>query len=146
VLRALPVLLILVAVAGCGVDHEPRVAPAAKPPAQHKRRAAVPRSRWPRRIPCAREAANCRSARGTVIYVEAVDPDGDGDAHLVLASADNVTGAGLAVIDVEKPLRPHPLPRLGDRVSAAGPVYRGSYGQRQIQATKLLVARAHGRR
>jgi hypothetical protein len=82
-----------------------------------------------------------------VIYVEAVDPDGDGDAHLVLTSAANVTGAGLTVIDVEKALRPHPLPRVGDRVSAAGPVYHGSYGQRQIQATDLRVARAgHGRR
>jgi hypothetical protein len=101
---------------------------------------------WPRRVPCPAGAANCRSARGTIIYIEVVDPDGDGDAHFVLASASNVTGGGLTVIDVEKNLRPHPLPRVGDRVSAAGPVYRGSYGQRQIQATELHVARAQGRR
>ena len=44
--------------------------------------------------------------------------------------------------DVEKNMRPHPLPVAGDRVSAAGPVYRGSYGQSQIQATELHVARA----
>jgi hypothetical protein len=70
-----------------------------------------------------------------------VDPDGDGDAHLVLTSAASITGPGLTVIDIEKELRPKPLPRVGDRVSAAGPVYRGSHGQRQIQATRLRVAR-----
>jgi hypothetical protein len=46
----------------------------------------------------------------------------------------------LSVIDVERSLRPHPLPKVGDRVSAAGPVYRGSYGQRQIQATAVFTA------
>ena len=33
-----------------------------------------------RRARCPAGAANCRSAEGTVIYVERVDPDGDGDA------------------------------------------------------------------
>ena len=45
------------------------------------------------------------------------------------------------MIDVERDLRPHPLPGIGDRISAAGPVYTGSYGQRQIQAEELHVAR-----
>ena len=89
---------------------------------------------------CPAGAANCRSAEGTIIYVERIDPDGDGDAHFVLASEDSVTAPGLAVIDVERGMRPHPLPGPGDRVSAAGPVYRGSYGQRQIQADELHVA------
>jgi hypothetical protein len=44
------------------------------------------------------------------------------------------------VIDIGADLRPDPLPRTGDRVSAAGPVYTGSYGQRQIEATELHVA------
>jgi hypothetical protein len=79
---------------------------------------------------------------GRVVYVEARDPDGDGDAHLVLASAQQVTGPGLTVIDVERALRPRRLPRIGDLVAAAGPVYRGSHGQRQIQATALRVRRA----
>ena len=35
----------------------------------------------------------------------------------------------------------YPLPGPGDRISAAGPVYQGSYGQRQIQAIELHVAR-----
>jgi hypothetical protein len=76
-----------------------------------------------------------------VLYVERVDPDGDGDAHFVLASRQSVTGPGISVIDVKRSLRPSPLPARGDRLSAAGPVYRGSYGQRQIEAVELNVAR-----
>jgi hypothetical protein len=90
---------------------------------------------------CPPAAGNCRSATGRVIYVERVDPDGDGDAHFVLASRQSVTGPGLSVIDVKRSLRPSPLPGPGDRMSAAGPVHRGSYGQRQIHAVELHVAR-----
>jgi hypothetical protein len=90
---------------------------------------------------CPSGAGNCRSASGRVIYVERVDPDGDGDAHFVLASRHSITGPGISVIDVKRSLRPSPLPDRGDRMSAAGPVYRGSYGQRQIEAVELNVAR-----
>jgi hypothetical protein len=55
-----------------------------------------------------------------VLHVERVDPDGDGDAHLVLASPAGVTAPGLTVVDVTARLRPKPLPKRGDRVSAAG--------------------------
>ncbi len=58
----------------------------------------------------------------------------------MLLSDQSVTAPGLSVIDVERELRPHPLPEVGDRVSAAGPVYRGSFGQRQIQATDVFTA------
>jgi hypothetical protein len=47
----------------------------------------------------------------------------------------------VSVIDVRADLRPDPLPGPGDRISAAGPVYEGSYGQSQIQADVLNVAR-----
>jgi hypothetical protein len=77
---------------------------------------------------------------GRVVYVEAVDPDGDGDAHYVLAGGD-VTAPGLTAVDVERELRPRRLPRVGDRVSAAGPVSTGSHGQHQIQAVELHYAR-----
>jgi hypothetical protein len=83
---------------------------------------------------CPPDLANCSSASGTVIFVERVDPDGDGDAHFVLESTDGITAKGVSVIDVRRDLRPDPLPSPGDRVSAAGPVHRGSYGQRQIEA------------
>jgi hypothetical protein len=94
------------------------------------------------RAHCPPDLSNCKTASGRIIYVERVDPDGDGDAHFVLTSRQSITLRGVSVIDVEKSLRPHPLPVNGDRVSAAGPVYRGSYGQRQIQAIELHVARA----
>ncbi len=90
---------------------------------------------------CPAGAANCETATGRVIYVEAVDPDGDGDAHFVLGGSDDVTGPGISVIDVRRDLRPHPLPGVGDRLSAAGPVYPGSYGQSQIQAEVVRVDR-----
>jgi hypothetical protein len=102
---------------------------------------AAPAPRLPR-ASCPTAAANCRTASGRVLYVERVDPDGDGDAHFVLASRQSITGPGISVIDVKRSLRPSPLPGPGDRLSAAGPVYRGSYGQRQIEAIELRVARA----
>ena len=108
--------------------------------ASPKPKAAAP-GKWPKRARCPNDAGNCTAARGTVLYVERVDGDGDGDAHLVLASRASVTGPGITAIDIERELRPRPLPRVGDRVTAAGPVYRGSYGQRQIEATELHVAR-----
>ena len=130
---------VALAVAGCGggekTSSEPVRTVNPKPPPR-------PAPRRVRRPRCPSGAANCRSAIGRVVYVEAKDPDGDGDAHLVLASTQSVTGPGLTVIDVERDLRPHPLPRVGDLVAAAGPVYRGSHGQRQIQATVIRVGRS----
>jgi hypothetical protein len=90
---------------------------------------------------CPPSMANCRTASGRVLYVERVDPDGDGDAHFVLASRQAITAPGLSVVDVKRSLRPEPLPGPGDRLSAAGPVYTGSHGQSQIEAIELHVAR-----
>jgi hypothetical protein len=88
------------------------------------------------RVRCPDHLTNCAEATGRVIAVEAVDPDGDGDAHYVLAGG-SITGPGISVIDVSEELRPRRLPGLGDQVSAAGPVYTGSYGQRQIEAIEV---------
>ena len=33
------------------------------------------------------EVTGCRAVRGAVIYVERVDPDGDGDLHVVVDPA-----------------------------------------------------------
>jgi hypothetical protein len=84
--------------------------------------------------------AGCRRASGIVIYVERVDPDGDGDVHFLLASDQDVTAEGISVVDVRRDLRPDPLPGPGDRISAAGPVHRGSFGQRQIEAVVVHAA------
>jgi hypothetical protein len=140
VARWLAAALALVVLSGCGGDGGPAASDGrtAKPRAN-------PRPRAPRvravRCPAA-APPGCRAASGRILYIEAVDPDGDGDAHFVLASGQSITAPGLSVIDVERSLRPHPLPRVGDAVAAAGPVYRGSYGQRQIQALALRIARA----
>lgn len=124
--------------AGCG-GAEPRQPPPASSPV------ARPDPR-PKAAHCPPSAGNCRAATGRILYVERVDPDGDGDAHFVLTTRGGISLPGITVIDVEKPMRPHPLPLPGDLVSAAGPVYRGSYGQRQIQATELHVARLRSTR
>jgi hypothetical protein len=122
---------------GCSSDDPdpPAPKPEAGAPAPRVRAAPLARAH------CPPDLANCKTARGRIIYVERVDPDGDGDAHFVLISRQSITLPGISVIDVAKSLRPHPLPGPGDRISAAGPVYRGSYGQRQIQALEVHVAR-----
>lgn len=91
--------------------------------------------------PCPRHAANCERASGVIVYVERVDPDGDGDAHFVLLSDASVTAPGISAIDVRANLRPSPLPRPGDQLAASGPVYEGSHGQSQIQADAVEVLR-----
>jgi hypothetical protein len=126
-------------VCGCGDDAD-------EPPAA--RAESAPRAPAPapapapklRPVRCPASVAGCRVATGRIIYVERVDPDGDGDAHFVLASRVAITAPGIAAIDVRRGLRPTPLPGVGDRLSAAGPVQTGSYGQRQIHALRLRVA------
>ena len=128
---------VLLALAGCAGDSEEEpLAPIteSQQPPETAERPAV------RKASCPEDLANCRSATGRVTFVEAVDPDGDGDSHYVLAGGD-ITLPGISVIDVKPSLRPRTLPARGDWVSAAGPVYRGSYGQRQIEA----VVVHHGR-
>jgi|GEM_PF-708002 len=83
---------------------------------------------------------SCRTTEGRIVYVERVDPDGDGDAHFVVVDPQGITLPGLTAIDVRTGLRPHPLPGPGDLISAAGPVQTGSYGQHQIHALELHVA------
>ena len=142
---------VLLAAAGCSEGSEPRDAPGVPSDAGEAREAPreepVPPAGEPERpkqrlriARCPAAGDGCESASGRIVYVERVDPDGDGDAHFVLASRESVTAPGISVIDVAKELRPTPLPGPGDRISAAGPVYQGSYGQRQIQALRLHVA------
>jgi hypothetical protein len=90
----------------------------------------VPRARCPAAV------TGCRSVRGSVLYVERVDPDGDGDLHVVVLDG-SITAPGVTAVDVRPALRPPRAPRPGERVSAAGPVQRGSYGQSQIHALEF---------
>jgi hypothetical protein len=89
---------------------------------------------------CPPDHPACRETTGPIVYVERIDPDGDGDAHFVIRDPQSITLPGLTAIDVRKGLRPHPLPGPGDEISAAGPVQTGSYGQHQVHALELHVA------
>jgi hypothetical protein len=124
--------------AGCGGETEREPAPEPAPA-----KAAPARKPDPRLTParCPDGVGSCRSATGTILYVERIDPDGDGDAHFVLLDPRGITAPGITVVDVAPALRPEPLPGPGDALSAAGPVYPGSYGQRQLEADVVHVAR-----
>jgi len=90
---------------------------------------------------CPPDLPGCVSATGRVLYVEKVDPDGDGDAHFVTASRESVTGPGITIFDVRADLRPDPLPGVGDLVGGAGPVYPGHAGQKQIEVVAFEAAK-----
>jgi hypothetical protein len=127
--------------AGCSDDEEPARTDAARTDPARTEREPPPRAQRLQPARCPPDLGNCKTADGRIVYVERVDPDGDGDAHFVLSSDEAITLPGVSVIDVKKSLRPRPLPGVGDRISAAGPVYRGSFGQKQIEAIELHVAR-----
>jgi len=130
------------ALSACGSSDQPPVAqtqtPTATPTATPTRTPRPPRE--VRRSHCPPDVAGCKTVRGTIIYRELVDPDGDGDLH-VIVDAGSLTLPGMTVIDVAKDLRPARDPRLGDRASAAGPLATGSYGQEQIEALEFRVQR-----
>ncbi len=93
-----------------------------------------------RKARCPADAeGDCRAVRGRIVYVERVDPDGDGDLHVVVADG-SITAPGLTSIDVRPGLRPDRDPRVGDLATGAGPVQRGSFDQRQIHALRFAVA------
>jgi hypothetical protein len=92
-----------------------------------------------KRATCPGGLSGCRSAIGRVVLVESVDPDGDGDLHVVLVGRDSVTAPGFTAVDVRRGLRPRRDPKVGQLVTAAGQVQRGSYGQRQIHAVSFRV-------
>jgi hypothetical protein len=134
-------LLAATAASGCGGESSEAPATANEPPARADQ--SSPATRPPpqvARVACPEGLAGCRSARGTIVYVERVDPDGDGDAHFVLVSRESVTAPGISVIDVAADLRPHPLPGPGEQLAAAGQVQTGSYGQSQIHAVEVRTA------
>jgi hypothetical protein len=92
---------------------------------------------------CPPNVAGCAEVTGRVVYVERVDPDGDGDLHVVV-NGRSISLPGLTAIDVRPGLRPQRDPEPGDRVTAAGPVQRGSFGQDQIHALRFRVRPERG--
>jgi hypothetical protein len=91
-----------------------------------------------RKTPCPRRVVGCHSARGPIVLVQRIDPDGDGDLHVVVAGG-SITTPGFTSIDVRKGLRPRRDPRVGDLASAAGILQRGSYKQLQLHAREFHV-------
>ncbi len=138
-------LLALVSVAllaGCEANRRDlgTTAAEARPEPAPERQRERPRPQTVAPSHCPAEVPECAVTEGEIFYIEAVDPDGDGDAHFVIFDAQSITLPGVTAIDVEKGLRPRPLPKPGTLVSAAGPVQTGSYGQSQIHALELHVA------
>lgn len=98
----------------------------------------------PRSLPapaCPASAPDCVRVTGRVIYVERVDPDGDGDMHVVVAGG-SVTLPGISTIKVGQSLRPQRAPRLGDRAAAAGTVIEGARGEDELRALVFRVRHA----
>ncbi len=136
-MRVLAAALAMLALAGCSTD-----ADRAEPRDRSEPVRTAPRSEPAlREARCPPDLSNCRSASGRILYVERVDPDGDGDLHVVVADRHGVTLAGVTSIDVAKDLRPRRDPRIGDEAAAMGPVQTGSYGQSQIHALRFAVGR-----
>ena len=134
-MRRIALIVFCLALAGCGgSDQAPSPRASATPSPAPREHRAVERAHCPAGL------EGCREATGRVLYVEAVDPDGDGDAHFVLAGG-RITAPGISAIAVRRELRPRPLPRIGDWVSAAGVVWTGSHGQQQIEAEVLHIGR-----
>ena len=96
-------------------------------------RAAAPRPKPPRPLQCQAGSDNCRAAAGRIVYVERVDPDGDGDAHFVLVSRESITGPGISVIDVRRDLRPSPCPA------------RATGSARSVRSTRARTASTRSR-
>jgi hypothetical protein len=90
-------------------------------------------------VPCPERIAGCRRVRGRAIHVERVDPDGDGDMHVVIVSRQSVTAPGVTVIKVSREKRPDHIPSVGDAVAAAGPTEKGAHGENEIKAVALRV-------
>jgi hypothetical protein len=119
-------------------EHAAEAAPTPAPTVTARARARRPP---PIRVPrCAVGIPSCAAVRGRVVYVERVDPDGDGDLHVVVIGGD-VTAPGATAIDVAEALRPRRDPRVGDVVAAAGPVQTGHLGQSQIHALEFRTRR-----
>ena len=127
-----------IALAGCGGDAPARPSATPTPSATPKPAPRRTRLRAPR---CRPEVPGCARVSGRIVYVERVDPDGDGDLHVVVTDPRGVTLRGLTAVDVSKELRPRRDPRIGERAAAMGPVQTGSFGQSQIHALVFRTRR-----
>jgi hypothetical protein len=127
--------------AGCGAGDTGTVTEQAKPKAPVQRPEPKKHTKRLARARCPAGVAGCRTANGLVVYTQAVDPDGDGDAHVAVAVRHGLTYPGITVLKFTKEMRPKHLPREGETVSAAGPVQKSSDGSPEIRAIVLHTRR-----
>ena len=74
----------------------------------------------------------CGRAQGRVVYRQSDDPDGDGDAHLLV-----VAGRRLVIVKLDPPAERRPaLPGIGDRVDVVGTVDHGRMGLTELDARR----------
>ncbi|WP_320671211.1 hypothetical protein [Patulibacter defluvii] len=142
---------------GCGGDDRPpttttttsaTTTTAERPATTTRERPAAPRppASWTASCPTPTPSPvyGCRAVRGRVIAIESVDPDGDGDLHVIAREElpeGGVTLPGISVLDVRKDLRPRRDPQRGELVTGAGPVFRGSFRQKQVQVDVFRIWR-----
>ena len=89
---------------------------------------------------CTAKRLSCTAVAGRVLYVQRTDPDGDGDAHLVLLSQDSLTRRWISVVKIERDVRPPDLPGRGRWVSAIGQTYSGEKGETNLNAARVREA------
>jgi hypothetical protein len=82
----------------------------------------------------------CREVDGRVVYIQRVDPDGDGDLHVLLLSRQSVTGPWLTLLKVPDKLRTGMDPGIGRWVRATGHLYTAEHGETSIGVARWAVA------
>jgi hypothetical protein len=82
----------------------------------------------------------CQVVDGRIVYLQRVDPDGDGDLHVLLLSRQSVTGPWLTMLKVPAPLRTGMDPGIGRWVRALGQRFRAEHGENSIRVARWAVA------
>lgn len=128
-----------VLLASCGDDRQTST-PAPRPAAVVTATPApahTPAPRRPLRRPrCRHGVADCASTSGTIVYVERVDPDGDGDLHVALLSRQSLTYPGISVVKFERRVRPAHVPAIGSWMTAVGERYTGTHDDRNLRVER----------
>jgi hypothetical protein len=71
----------------------------------------------------------CARVSGHVVWVQGRDPDGDGEAKVILLVRFGLVAAKFSARD-----RPRKLPGIGSNLTVTGPMIRGAHGLREVYA------------
>jgi hypothetical protein len=86
-----------------------------------------------RRVP---SYETCGAVGGRVVYVQGVDPDGDGDMHVALLSRQSLTYPAISVVKFERRVRPPHAPAIGSWMTAVGERYTGTHDDRNLRVER----------